>query len=74
MAPKNVTEDGVMQLATNTVPSEPMQHLTPSATAAEAGKVSSEPETCRLSSRQGWLYFGQPFNLALVVSLLFIQV
>ncbi|XP_037237711.1 dyslexia-associated protein KIAA0319 homolog isoform X3 [Falco rusticolus] len=38
-APENVTEDGIMLLPTNTVPSEPMQQFTLPATAAKADTI-----------------------------------
>lgn len=42
VAPENATEGGIMLLPTNSAPSEPMQLLTPPATAAKAGNVSTE--------------------------------
>ncbi|NWQ67510.1 K0319 protein, partial [Neopipo cinnamomea] len=39
VSPENVTEGGIMLLATNTVPSEPMQQFMPPATAAKADTV-----------------------------------
>jgi len=41
MAPENVTEGGIMLLATGTVSSEPTQQFTPPATTAKAGNVST---------------------------------